>query len=113
MKRFSKKKIRQLGKENQVLKERDLLKSLGHSAHMPRVLCTLADQSYLAILLSACLSCSLSSILYKPLDEPSARFCAASLVVALEELHKVSFLFLLFSYIYIVRTVCHSNTHPI
>ncbi|CAA6666012.1 unnamed protein product [Spirodela intermedia] len=73
--------------------ERDLLKSLSHSAHVPRVLCTLADQSYLAILLSACLSCSLSSILYKPLDEPTARFCAASVVVALEELHETSTLY--------------------
>ncbi|MQM20593.1 hypothetical protein Taro_053617 [Colocasia esculenta] len=93
LKRFSKKRIKQLGKEAQVLKERDLMKSLSQSAHVPCVLRTCADQSYLGILINACLSCSLSSILYKPLDEASARFCAASVVVALEELHNNAILY--------------------
>ncbi|XP_019052377.1 PREDICTED: protein phosphatase 2C and cyclic nucleotide-binding/kinase domain-containing protein isoform X2 [Nelumbo nucifera] len=52
LKRFSKQKIKQLGKEVHVLKEKDLMK------------------------------------IHTPLDEPSAQFCAASVVIALEELHK-------------------------
>lgn len=65
------------------------MKSLGQSACMPQILCTCADQTCVGILLNTCLACSLASILHKPLDEPSAQFCAASIVVALEELHKV------------------------
>jgi len=89
LKRFSKKKIKELGKEAQVMKERDLMKSLSPSAGLPLVLCTCADQSYFGILLNSCLTCPLASILHSPLDEPSARFFAASVIVALEELHKV------------------------
>ncbi|XP_078431849.1 protein phosphatase 2C and cyclic nucleotide-binding/kinase domain-containing protein [Wolffia australiana] len=93
LKRFSKKRVKQLGREKQVIKERDFLKSLSHLTYVPKVLCTLADNSYLGILLKSCLSCSLLSILHKPLDENSARFCAASVVVALEELHKNSIIY--------------------
>lgn len=94
LKRFSKKRIKELGKEAQVLKEKDLMKSLSPSAGVPQVICTCADQSYVGILLNCCLACSLASIIHTPLDEPSARFCAASIVVALEELHMVRHLFL-------------------
>ena len=89
LKRFSKKKIKELGKEAQVMKERDLMKSLSPSASLPQVLCTCADQSYVGILLNCCLTCPLASILHAPLDESSARFFAASVIVSLEELHKV------------------------
>ncbi|KAH8482129.1 hypothetical protein H0E87_029550 [Populus deltoides] len=88
LKRFSKQKIKTLGKEEQVLKEKNLMKSLGTSAFVPEVLCTCADRRHAAILLNTCLACPLASILHTALDEPSARFCAATVVIALEDLHK-------------------------
>ncbi|KAK5824620.1 hypothetical protein PVK06_019401 [Gossypium arboreum] len=88
LKRFSKQKIKKLGKEAQVLKEKDLMKSMSSAACVPVVLCTCADQMHAAILLKTCLACPLASILHTPLDEQSARFCAASIVTALEDLHE-------------------------
>ena len=89
LKRFSKQKVKSLGKEAQVLKEKKLMKSLSPSASVPQVLCTCADQVYAGILLNTCLACPLASILRTPLSEPSARFLAASVVTTLENLHKV------------------------
>ncbi|XP_043706487.1 protein phosphatase 2C and cyclic nucleotide-binding/kinase domain-containing protein isoform X2 [Telopea speciosissima] len=88
LKRFLNQRIKQLGKEQQVFKEKDLMKSLSPSPHVPQILCTCANQVHAGILLNASLACPLASILHSPLDETSARFCAASVVVALEELHK-------------------------
>ncbi|KAK2645603.1 hypothetical protein Ddye_020798 [Dipteronia dyeriana] len=88
LRRFSKKKVKQMGKEIQVLKEKDLMKSMPPSACVPQILCTCADQMHAGILLNTCLACPLASILNSPLDEPSARFCAASVVSALVDLHK-------------------------
>lgn len=90
LKRFSKLKIKGLGKEAQVLKEKNLIKALSPlSACVPQVLCTLADRMYAGILLNISLACPFASVLHTSLDEPSARFCAASVVIALEDLHKV------------------------
>lgn len=75
--------------EAQVLKEKNLLKSMSPSACIPQVLCTCADQVYAGILLNTRLACPLSSILTSPFSESSARFCAAHVVIALEDLHKV------------------------
>ncbi|KAL5572619.1 hypothetical protein UlMin_022216 [Ulmus minor] len=88
LKRFSKQKVKRLGMEAQVLKEKNLMKSISPSAHVPQVLSTSVDQSHAGILLNTCLACPLASILHTPLDEQSARFCAASVVNALEHLHK-------------------------
>ncbi|KAL6629488.1 hypothetical protein ACP70R_029253 [Stipagrostis hirtigluma subsp. patula] len=88
LKRFYIKRVKDLHKEGQVNNEKDLMKSLSRSACVPEVLCISADQSYLGILLNCCLCCSLASILHTPLDELSAQFFAASVVVALEELHQ-------------------------
>ncbi|XP_057467856.1 protein phosphatase 2C and cyclic nucleotide-binding/kinase domain-containing protein isoform X2 [Actinidia eriantha] len=88
LKRFSKNKIRSLGKEAVVLKEKNLMKSVSPSAGVPQVLCTCADQTHAGILLNTRIACPLASILHIPLDEASARFCAASIVTALEDLHK-------------------------
>ncbi|XP_068643392.1 protein phosphatase 2C and cyclic nucleotide-binding/kinase domain-containing protein-like isoform X2 [Aristolochia californica] len=93
LKRFSKRRVKQLGKERQVLKEKSLMMSLGPSSSVPQVMHTLADRMYAGMLLNTCLACPLASILRTPLDESSARFCAASVVVALEELHKSCVLF--------------------
>lgn len=93
LKRFSKQKIKKLGKEEQVLKEKTLIKNINTSPGVPQVLCTCADQSHVGILLNTIISCPIASILHSPLDETSARFCAASVVVALEELHKVGILY--------------------
>ncbi|KAL3535710.1 hypothetical protein ACH5RR_004171 [Cinchona calisaya] len=93
LKRFSKKKIKRLGKQAQVLKEKNLIKYTSPSAGVPRVICTCADQTHTGILLDARLACSLASIIQSPLDEPYARFCAASLVIALEDLHKNGILY--------------------
>ena len=89
LKRFSRQKVRKLGREAQVLKEKDLIKSISPSACVPQVLSTCVDQTYAAILLNTCIACPLASILRTPLDEPSAQFCTASLITALEDLHKV------------------------
>lgn len=88
LKRFSKQKIRNLAKEAQVLKEKDLLKSLSHLSSVPQLLCTCADHTHAGMLLNTCIACPITSILQNPLDEPSARFFAASVVAALEDLHK-------------------------
>ncbi|KAF6164475.1 hypothetical protein GIB67_025301 [Kingdonia uniflora] len=93
LKKFSKQRIKQLGKEVQVLKEKNLMISLSLSAFVPQVLCTCADQEHVGILLKTCLACPLAPILHTPLGEPSARFCAASIVIALEELHKEGVLY--------------------
>ncbi|KAJ0090448.1 hypothetical protein Patl1_13304 [Pistacia atlantica] len=88
LKRFSKQKVNRLGKEAQVLKEKNLMKNIGPLAFVPQVLCTCADRAYAGMLLNTFLACPLASILHIPLDETSAQFCAACVVVALEDLHK-------------------------
>ncbi|WCJ42524.1 Protein phosphatase 2C and cyclic nucleotide-binding/kinase domain-containing protein [Euphorbia peplus] len=93
LKRFSKEKIKKLGKEAQVLKEKNLMKSMNPSACVPQVLCTCADTTHAGILLNARLACPLASILHTALDEPSARFYAASVVIALEDLHQNGILY--------------------
>uniref|UniRef100_A0A0E0ND42 protein-serine/threonine phosphatase n=1 Tax=Oryza rufipogon TaxID=4529 RepID=A0A0E0ND42_ORYRU len=93
LKRFYIKRVKDLHKEKHVFDEKDLMKSLSQSTCVPEVLCTCADQSYLGILLNCCLCCSLASILHAPLNESSARFYAASVVVALENLHQRSILY--------------------
>lgn len=89
LKKFSKPKVKRLGKESQVLKEKDLIKGMSSSACVPQVLCTFADRIYAGILLNTRLACPLSSILSTPFSESAARYCAASVVIALEDLHKV------------------------
>lgn len=90
LKRFSKEKVKKLGKEAQVLKERNLMKNvIKASAFVPEILCTCVDQTFAAILLNTILACPISSLLHSPLDESSARFITASLVSALEDIHKV------------------------
>ncbi|KAJ4957465.1 hypothetical protein NE237_024576 [Protea cynaroides] len=93
LKRFLKQRIKQLGKEQQVLKEKNLMKSLRPSPCIPQILYTCANQTHADILLNSSLACPLASILHRPLDEASARFCVASVVVALEELHKEGVLY--------------------
>ncbi|KAL5976834.1 hypothetical protein ACLOJK_021168 [Asimina triloba] len=93
LKRFSKQRIKQLGKEAQVLKEKDLIKSLSSLSCVPQLISTCADEVYVGILLNTCLACQLSSILHTPLDEECARFFAASIVVTLEDFHKSNVLY--------------------
>nr|GMC63473.1 protein phosphatase 2C and cyclic nucleotide-binding/kinase domain-containing protein [Ipomoea batatas] len=93
LKRFSKMAVKKLGKEEQVLKEKELLKHLASTSCVPRVICTFADQTHASILFDTRLACSLVSILHVPLDEASARFCAASVVTSLEDLHKHGILY--------------------
>lgn len=68
------------------------MRSLSPSACIPQVLSTCADQNHAGILLNTCLACPLVSILHTPLNEPSAQFCAASVITALGNLHMVCFL---------------------
>ncbi|KAL1532903.1 cGMP-dependent protein kinase [Salvia divinorum] len=93
LKRFSKQKVRKLGKEATVLKEKNLMKSTSQSVFVPQVLCTSADESYAGILLDTFIACCMTSIIHSPLDETSAQFCAASVVLALEGLHKIGILY--------------------
>ncbi|CAN1331084.1 Protein phosphatase 2C and cyclic nucleotide-binding/kinase domain-containing protein [Linum perenne] len=88
LKRFSKQKIKKLGTEAQVLKEKNLMKNMLPSAFVPQILGICADREHAAIVFNACLACPLSSLLHTALDEPCARFFGASVVVALEDLHK-------------------------
>ena len=71
-----------MGKEAQVLKEKNLMKSISHSSHVPEVLSTSVDQSHANILLDTYLACPLISVFFTPLSEPSAQFCAAMVVIA-------------------------------
>lgn len=94
LKRFSKHKVTSLNKEALVLKEKNLMKSLSSSSvFVPTVLCTCADQTYAGILLNTSIACSIGSILHTPFDDVAAKFCAASLVTALEDLHKEGVLY--------------------
>ncbi|XP_022856871.1 protein phosphatase 2C and cyclic nucleotide-binding/kinase domain-containing protein-like [Olea europaea var. sylvestris] len=93
LKRFSKQKIKNLGKEARVLKEKNLMKHIRQSTFVPRVICTSANQTHAGILLDTCIACSAISIIRNALDEPSARFCAASVVIALDDLHKMGILY--------------------
>ncbi|KAK6126879.1 hypothetical protein DH2020_039374 [Rehmannia glutinosa] len=93
LKRFSKQKVKKLGKEALVLKEKNLMKSISQSAFVPRVLCSTADHSYAGLLLDTRIACSMTSIIHSALDETSAQFCAASVVIALGGLHKVGILY--------------------
>ncbi|GFP92081.1 protein phosphatase 2c and cyclic nucleotide-binding/kinase domain-containing protein [Phtheirospermum japonicum] len=93
LKRFSKQKVKKLGKEALVLKEKHLMKSISQSAFVPRVICSTADHSYAGLLLDTRIACSMASIIHSPLDEASARFCAASVVIALGGLHKSGILY--------------------
>lgn len=93
LKRFSKEKIKKFGKEEQVLKEKNLMQSISCAACVPQILSTCADQTHVGILLNTRVSCTIASVLHSPLDEPSAQFCAASVVMALEDLHKNGILY--------------------
>jgi serine/threonine protein kinase len=94
LKRFSKQKVKKLGKEAQVLKERNLMKNvIKPSAIVPEILCTCVDQTFAAILLNTTLACPISSLLHSPLDESSVRFITGSLVSAIEDIHKNEILF--------------------
>ncbi|KAJ7533473.1 hypothetical protein O6H91_13G050700 [Diphasiastrum complanatum] len=88
MKRFSRHKVQQLGRETQVCVERSIIEELTPSIYVPQVLQTVSDAKYAAMLLNTCLAGPLSSILTSPLDESSARFLSASIVLALDFLHK-------------------------
>lgn len=74
------------------------MKSVSPSACVPQILCTCADSMHAGLLLNTYLACPLASILHTPLDEQSARFCAASVVAALEDLHKVCCLNLFYQF---------------
>lgn len=112
LKRFSKQKVKKLGKEAQVLKEKNLIKDMSSSACIPQVLCTCADRAYAGILLNARLACTLSSILTSPFDESSARYCAACVVTALEDLQKVLCLHIIFfSLCYLIKIMFIHCSH--
>lgn len=88
MKRYSKRKLKLLGREAQVLQEKALIRHLHPSLFVPQVISTCADTEHAAIVLNTCLVGPLSLVLCAPLDECSARFIAASAVLALDLLHK-------------------------
>ena len=78
-----------LGRELQVLQEKSLIRHLRPSLFVPQVISTCADYEHAAMVLNTCLVGPLSLVLCAPLDEISARFIAASVVLALDILHKV------------------------
>lgn len=88
MKRYWKRRLKLLGREAQALQEKTLIRHLGPSLFVPQVLSTCADMEHAAIVLNTRLVGPLSLVLHAPLDESSARFLAASVVLALDLLHK-------------------------
>ncbi|KAJ7549507.1 hypothetical protein O6H91_07G056700 [Diphasiastrum complanatum] len=88
MKRYSRQKVMQLNREAKVLVEKSIIEGLTPSIYVPQVLRTCIDNNYAALLLNTYLSGTLASILTAPLDEISARYLSASIVLALEFLHK-------------------------
>eukprot|EP00250_Pteridium_aquilinum_P021488 c25141_g1_i1 orf=448-3657(+) len=88
MKRYWKRKLKLLGREAQALQEKALIRHLRPSLFVPQVLSTCADMDHAAVLLNTCLVGPVSLVLHAPLDESSARFLAASAVLALDLLHK-------------------------
>lgn len=91
MKRYARRKVQLLGREAQILNERSLIQSLSPSVYVPQVLCTRGSKDYAAVLLNTRLAAPLALILLTPLDESTARFVAASVVLALDFLHKVMY----------------------
>ena len=90
MKRYQRRKVQRLGRENQVLLERSLFKQLRPSPFVPHLLATPIDNDSVALVLNSILSGPLELLLHSSLAEKSACFLAANIVLAIELLHKVS-----------------------
>ncbi|CAM6004070.1 unnamed protein product, partial [Sphagnum balticum] len=88
MKRFQRQKVQRLGRESQVLLERFIIRRLQPSPFVPHLLATLSDDDSVALVLNCVLAGPLALLLHYPLDEVSARYMAASVVLAIELLHK-------------------------
>ncbi|CAM6041364.1 unnamed protein product [Sphagnum compactum] len=88
MKRYQRRKVQRLGRENQVLLERALFENLRPSPYVPHLLATPISSDSVALVLNCVLAGPLDTVLHSPLDEDSARFIAASVVLAIELLHK-------------------------
>ncbi|KAG0616355.1 hypothetical protein M758_5G108200 [Ceratodon purpureus] len=88
MKRYQRRKVQRLGREGQVLLERSLFKQLRPSPFVPHLLATPIDSDSVALVLNCVLAGPLELLLRSPLDEQSARFLVASVVLAVELLHK-------------------------
>lgn len=89
MKRYQRRKVQRLGREGQVLLERTLFKQLRPSPFVPHLLATPIDSDNVALVLNCVLAGPLELLLRSPLDENSARFLVANVVLAVELLHKV------------------------
>ncbi|CAK9194927.1 unnamed protein product [Sphagnum troendelagicum] len=88
MKRYQRRKVQRLGRENQVLLERALFENLRPSPYVPHLLATPISSDSVALVLNCVLAGPLDIVLHSPLDEDSTRFLAASVVLAIELLHK-------------------------
>lgn len=89
MKRYQRRKVQRLGREGQVLLERSLFKQLRPSPFVPHLLATPIDSDSVALVLNCVLAGPLDLLLRSPLDENSARYLVANVVLAIELLHKV------------------------
>ncbi len=89
MKRYQRRKVQRLGRENQVLQERALFKKLRPSPFVPHLLATPIDSDSVALVLNCVLAGPLELLLRSPLDEYSSQFLVANVVLAIELLHKV------------------------
>ncbi len=100
MKRYQRRKVQRLGHENQVLLERALFENLRPSPYVPHLLATPISSDSVALVLNCVLAGPLDIVLHSPLDEDSTRFIAASVVLAIELLHKVSLLTYVILYVF-------------
>ncbi|GFH29553.1 uncharacterized protein HaLaN_28236, partial [Haematococcus lacustris] len=80
--------VEALGKQGLVMRARDITRSLEASFFVPGVLDSFKDDRVLAEVLTTVGMCSLDSLLAAgPLDDTSACFVAANVLLALEHLH--------------------------
>lgn len=90
MKRFGKDAVKRASREAQVLRERVILQTLSANPFVPPVITPILEPKSVGLLLDCQLAVPLALLLGEPLPEECAQFIAASLVLALQLLHRVS-----------------------
>lgn len=87
--RYGKLRVAAAQKSALVLREKDVYSNLAANPFVPSVLTRYDDATSVALLLNTQLAVPLAVVMAEPVTEECARFIAASLVLALQLLHKV------------------------
>jgi len=80
-------KASELGRQGQVMRAREISRSMAPSVYVPSVLRSYKDNRVLAELVYTHALCTMDAIVHEPLSEASAKYYAASAVLAMEHLH--------------------------